>query len=89
MVHLTLEQAFAICAEKDARTLQGHFLRNACVDHSSIFYLLKLSMDYFSSQYSFTNIEDDMGNEGLRFFKKSIDPEIIASYNIMIKEKDM
>ena len=79
---------FAICSRKDNDTLQGHFLRNVCVDHSSMFYLLKLSMDYFSDQYSFTNIEDDMGNEGLRFFKKSIDPEIISSYNITIKQKD-
>ena len=80
---------FAICSKKDADTLQGHFLRNACVDHSSIFYLLKLSMDYFSDQYAYTNIEDDMGDEGLRFFKKSIDPEITASYNITIKEKEI
>ena len=79
---------FAICSQKDEYTLQGHFLRNVCVDHSSMFYLLKLSMDYFSDEYSFTNIEDDMGNEGLRFFKKSIDPEITASYNIIIKEMD-
>ena len=79
---------FAICSQKDKDTLQGHFLRNICIDHSSMFYLLKLSMDYFSDKYSFTNIEDDMGNEGLRFFKKSIDPEITASYNITIKEKD-
>ena len=79
---------FAICSRKDEDTLQGHFLRNVCVDHSSMFYLLKLSMDYFSDQYSFTNIEDDMGNEGLRFFKKSIDPEIISSYSITIKQKD-
>ena len=79
---------FAICSQKDEDTLQGHFLRNICVDHSSMFYLLKLSMDYFSDEYSFTNIEDDMGNEGLRFFKKSIDPQIIASYSITIREKD-
>ena len=80
---------FAICSEKDDHTLQGHFLRNVCEGHTSMFYLLKLSMDYFSDEYMFTNIEDDMGNEGLRFFKKSMDPEIIASYDIIIKEKDI
>ena len=79
---------FAICARKDAQTLQGHFLKNMCVEHSSMFYLLKLSMDYFSDEYSFTNIEDDMGIEGLRFFKKSLDPEVILSYNITVKEAD-
>ena len=76
---------FAICAQKDEQTLQGHFLRNICVDHSSMFYLLKLSMDYFSDKYSFTNIEDDMGKDGLRFFKKSLDSEIVNSYTIEIK----
>jgi hypothetical protein len=33
----------------------------------------------------FTNIEDDMGKGGLRFFKKSLDPEIINAYTIELK----
>jgi hypothetical protein len=76
---------FAICSQKDENTLQGHFMKNVCADRGATFYLLKTCLDYFSDKYLFTNIEDDMGKEGLRFFKKSLDTEIINAYTIEIK----
>ena len=76
---------FAICSQKDEETLQGHFMKNVCADRGATFHLLKTCIDYFSDTYTFTNIEDDMGMEGLRFFKKSLDPEIINAYTIEIK----
>ena len=76
---------FAICSQKDEETLQGHFMKNVCADRGATFHLLKTCIDYFSDAYVFTNTEDDMGKGGLRFFKKSLDPEIINAYTIELK----
>ncbi len=78
---------FSICSQKDADTMQGHFMKNLCRDRGATFYLMKTCIDYFSDKYTFTNMEDDMGIEGLRSFKMSLDAEIIASYTIEIRRR--
>lgn len=78
---------FSICSQKDADTMQGHFMKNFCRDRGATFYLMKTCIDYFSDKYTFTNMEDDMGIEGLRSFKMSLDSEIIASYTIEIRRR--
>ena len=78
---------FSICSQKDADTMQGHFMKNLCRDRGATFYLMKTCIDYFSDKYTFTNMEDDMGIEGLRSFKMSLDSEIIASYTIEIRRR--
>ena len=78
---------FSICSQKNADTMQGHFMKNLCRDRGATFYLMKTCIDYFSDKYTFTNMEDDMGIEGLRSFKMSLDSEIIASYTIKIKRR--
>ena len=67
--------------------MQGHFMKNLCRDRGATFYLMKTCIDYFSDKYTFTNMEDDMGIEGLRSFKMSLDAEIIASYTIEIRRR--
>lgn len=78
---------FSICSQKDADTMQGHFMKNLCRDRGATFYLMKTCIDYFSDKYTFTNMEDDMGIEGLRSFKMSLGSEIIASYTIEIRRR--
>lgn len=78
---------FSICSQKDADTMQGHFMKIFCRDRGATFYLIKTCIDYFSDKYTFTNMEDDMGREGLRSFKMSLDSEIIASYTIEIRRR--
>ena len=78
---------FSICSQKDADTMQGHFMKNLCRDRGATFYLMKTCIDYFSDKYTFTNMEDDMGIEGLRSFKMSLDSEIIASYTMEIRRR--
>jgi hypothetical protein len=78
---------FSICSQKNADTMQGHFMKNLCRDRGATFYLMKTCIDYFSDKYTFTNMEDDMGMEGLRSFKMSLDSEIIASYTIEIRRR--
>ena len=78
---------FSICSQKNADTMQGHFMKNLCRDRGATFYLMKTCIDYFSDKYTFTNMEDDMGIEGLRSFKMSLDSEIIASYTIEIRRR--
>lgn len=78
---------FSICSQKDADTMQGHFMKNLCRDRGATFYLMKTCIDCFSDKYTFTNMEDDMGIEGLRSFKMSLDAEIIASYTIEIRRR--
>ena len=36
--------------------------------------------------YEFTNIEDDLGDRGLRAFKRSLKPVIVPSYTIALEQ---
>lgn len=78
---------FSICSEKEEETMQGHFMKCTGTEKGSKFYLMKSCLDAFSDRYAHTNIEDDMGNEGLRKYKRSLKPEIIPSYTISMKRE--
>ena len=53
------------------------------LERGSKFYLMKSCIDVFSDRFDYTNMEDDMGQEGLRIFKSSFNSEIISSYTII------
>ncbi len=73
---------FALCSGQKEDTMQGHFMKCISDKRGSGFYLLKSCMDMFSGQFAYTNMEDDMGQEGLRRFKASFCPERIPSYTV-------
>lgn len=77
---------FALCSAKDEQTLQGHFMKCIDPERGSKFYLLKACIDAFSDQYSYTNMEDDMGSEGLRRFKSSFGAQQVSSYTIELRK---
>lgn len=74
---------FSMCSRKDEQTMQGHFMKCTSLERGSKFYLMKSCLDRFSDQYAYTDIEDDMGDEGLRKYKSSFKPEKILSYTIV------
>lgn len=73
---------FSLCSQKDEKTMQGHFMKCISSERGSKFYLMKSCIDTFSDKYEYTNMEDDMGNEGLREFKSSFNAELVSSYTI-------
>ena len=49
---------------------------------------MKSCIDTIGARYRYTNMEDDMGEEGLREFKTSFEPEIIAAYTVHFQKKE-
>ena len=77
---------FAVCSEKDGQTMQGHFSK--CVERvrgASLFTIRSCS-DAMSDRYKYTNLEDDMGNIGLRTFKRSLKAQVVPSYTIELRQ---
>ncbi len=74
---------FSICSQKSEKVMQGHFMKCISLERGSKFYLMKSCIDVFSDRFDYTNMEDDMGQEGLRIFKSSFNSEIISSYTII------
>lgn len=78
---------FAIASVKTADTLQGHFSK--CIDRErggGLFTVRACSLRP-GTHYVYTNMEDDMGDAGLRNFKRELHANVIPSYTIGI-EKD-
>lgn len=73
---------FSLCSKKDDRTMQGHFIKCIDPERGSKFYLIKSCSDTFSDRFDYTNMEDDMGEEGLRTFKTSFGGDKELSYTI-------
>lgn len=78
---------FALCSAQKEDTMQGHFMKCISDQRGSGFYLLKACLDEFSDRFAFTNMEDDMGQEGLRRFKSSFCPARISSYTVTLGEE--
>ncbi len=78
---------FSICSKKDEKTMQGHFMKSMSTEKGSKFFLMKSCIDAFSDRFDYTNMEDDMGKEGLRKFKSSFEEKIVSSYTIQFKKE--
>lgn len=78
---------FSLCSQKDDKTMQGHFIKCIDPERGSKFYLIKSCSDTFSDRFDYTNMEDDMGEEGLRTFKSSFGGEVELSYTIRFERK--
>ena len=76
---------FAVSSEKDERTMQGHFSK--CVEkvRGASLFTIRSCSDALADRYEYTNLEDDMGNMGLRTFKRSLKARIIPSYTIELR----
>lgn len=77
---------FSLCSIKDDQTMQGHFMKCISRERGSKFFVMKACIDAFSDRFTYTNMEDDMGQEGLRKFKSSFEPELVSSYTIEFAE---
>lgn len=77
---------FSLCSVKDDQTMQGHFMKCISKERGSKFFVMKACIDAFSDRFTYTNMEDDMGIEGLRKFKSSFEPKLILSYTIKFVE---
>lgn len=77
---------FSLCSEKDKQTMQGHFMKCISRERGSKFFVMKACIDAFSDRFTYTNMEDDMGEEGLRNFKSSFEPQLVSSYTITFTE---
>lgn len=79
---------FSLCSVKDEQTMQGHFMKCISGERGSKFFVMKACIDTFSDRFIYTNMEDDMGQEGLRKYKSSFAPRLILSYTIEFTEEE-
>lgn len=77
---------FAIASQKEPDVMQGHFSKTLEEERGASLYTVRACSIRQPERYRYTNLEDDMGQEGLRFFKQSLHPERIPSFTITIKE---
>lgn len=77
---------FAIASEKDRNVMQGHFSKTVDEERGASLFTVRACSVEQIEKYRYTNLEDDMGKEGLRAFKHSLHPELIPSFTITIKE---
>lgn len=78
--------AFALYSEKDEKTVQGHFLKFKEKIRGSGIFTMRACTDSLPEQYLYVNMEDDLGEAGLRKFKRSLDSRIIPSYTIRLEK---
>ena len=78
--------AFVIYSEKDDRTLQGHFIKHIEKKRGGTMCTIQRFTEEVCGNYEFTNIEDDLGDQGLRAFKRSLKPVIVPSYTIALEQ---
>ena len=77
---------FAIASQKEEDVMQGHFSKTLETERGASLYTVRACSVQQPERYRYTNLEDDMGEEGLRCFKQSLHPERIPSFTITIKE---
>lgn len=77
---------FAIASQKEKDVLQGHFSKALEPERGASLFTVRACSIQQPERYRYTNLEDDMGEEGLRQFKQSLHPERIPSFTITIKE---
>lgn len=77
---------FAIGSEKDENTLQGHFSKCTEKVRGASLFTVRSCSDAVAERYRYTNLEDDMGEAGLRTFKRSLKAQIIPSYTIELRQ---
>ena len=77
---------FAIASQKEKDVMQGHFSKTLEGERGASLYTVRACSVQQLEKYRYTNLEDDMGEEGLRGFKQSLHSERIPSFTITIKE---
>lgn len=77
---------FAVCSEKDENTMQGHFSKCTEKVRGASLFAIRSCSDAAADRYEYTNLEDDMGKNGLRTFKRSLKAQIVASYTIRLRQ---
>lgn len=77
---------FAIMSEKDKKTMQGHFSKCTEKVRGASLFTIRSCSDAAADRYQYTNLEDDMGEIGLRTFKRSLKAEIVPSYTIKLRQ---
>ena len=76
---------FAVGSEKDARTMQGHFSKSVEKVRGASLFAIRSCSDAAADRYEYTNLEDDMGDRGLRTFKRLLKAQIVPSYTIELR----
>ena len=74
--------SYSIISDQDGKTIQGHFLKCISEERGGYLFTIQSSVREFAPEDGFMNLEDDLGHEGLRSFKMSLDPDIIKAYEI-------
>ena len=77
---------FALASQKEPDVMQGHFSKTMDEERGAALYTVRACSVQGMEKYSYTNLEDDMGDEGLRCFKQSLHADLISSFTIDIKE---
>lgn len=78
---------FAIASQKEKDVLQGHFSKTLEPERGASLYTVRACSLQQMGKYRYTNLEDDMGEDGLRCFKQSLHPERIPAFTVTIKEE--
>ena len=74
--------SFAMASEKQPGIMQGHFSKTIDTDRGANLFVVRACSVNAVGQYDYTNLEDDMGVPGLRYFKRSLHAQIIPSYTV-------
>lgn len=74
--------SFAISSEKEPHIMQGHFSKTIDADRGAALFVVRACSVNAMDQYAYTNLEDDMGLSGLRYFKRSLHAQVIPSYTV-------
>lgn len=80
--------SFAACSEKNSDTLQGHFMKCIDPERGATIFLMRALAQHLLEHHNYLNLEDDMGNPGLRSFKRSLQTELIPSYTVTIRKRE-
>jgi len=77
--------SFAIGSEKSETVLQGHFMKSIDPARGASLFAARACLLNAPKKYEYLNMEDDMGDTGVRHFKQSLYPEVIPSYTVTVQ----